>query len=643
MVRMSDSNANPTGYTISSDGNTITFTSSSSLAAYTANAANAASLDGKTIILSASNKNASDPENIYTLDDLLPSGTAFSKATSVVIEGYATLTDTWTHFVTSAKSYTSGITSITMEGNAALRVGASIPNTYTPNSNEGESSRTGLNHFETGTISYGSSVTADSPVFYEMTYTKENLTASTTRPSNTVTLNNIPIKGYIDTSNASNSYIPTGSAVQFRIVDADGKFYDDKALASEVKSGLSITSIGNGTSGNNGSGVSAIGSHDPNYRLALPTLGFDDNLFYVNTASGSGGVTNGENLIDNIIIHDTEPCFLKGSLLETPSGWIKVEDLSIGDMIFSYENGKKTVRAITWIGHSEIVNAQEESYPVKIARHALADNVPFADLYITPEHCLFLDGCFVPVRMLVNERSIVTQTDLHNFEIYHIELQNHSVINAQGVLTESFLDTRNHTFALKSTSNVEKLSTSHKEWNTDSAAPLNVKPDFVEPLYKMIEQRAVNLNMERVRTYHTLTQVTNLSFVNQSGLPILSRKKDGWFLLTLPAGTTKVSILSNATKPSDAIGPYWDDRRKMGVLVKNALHLRKTDHIKIDMNTQSYASQWYANTDSTYWTNGNSSLLLAPCEEQTILALEISGGGPYVISEDEVLDTIKVA
>ncbi|MCX5616265.1 Hint domain-containing protein [Bombella sp. TMW 2.2559] len=146
-------------------------------------------------------------------------------------------------------------------------------------------------------------------------------------------------------------------------------------------------------------------------------------------------------------------CFLAGSLIRTPSGYRKVEELKRGDVVITYDPVKNQTfpQVLTWAGRSRVwvrpsLPLDMAGYPVRIRKDALAKNVPSEDLLITAEHCLFLDGCFVPARMLVNGRSIHYETaDACQtvYDIFHVETENHSIIFANNAMTESYLDTGN--------------------------------------------------------------------------------------------------------------------------------------------------------------------------------------------------------
>ncbi|WP_238704132.1 Hint domain-containing protein, partial [Acetobacter sp. DmW_125133] len=102
-------------------------------------------------------------------------------------------------------------------------------------------------------------------------------------------------------------------------------------------------------------------------------------------------------------------CFLVGSMIRTPDGDVAVEDIQIGDEViaFDWRNNKNITRPVVWVGKTRAavrpeLSDDEAGWPVRILKGAIADGVPYKDMLITAEHCLFFKDSFVPVRMLVN-------------------------------------------------------------------------------------------------------------------------------------------------------------------------------------------------------------------------------------------------
>ena len=136
-------------------------------------------------------------------------------------------------------------------------------------------------------------------------------------------------------------------------------------------------------------------------------------------------------------------CFLKGTTIRTVSGDRKIEDLAIGDLLPTMFGG---LRPIQWIGRYPLKKSDpckpwvKDALPVRIARSALAPNVPHADLYVTGGHSLFLDGLLVPVGNLINGTSIRRdERDCDELEFFHIKLESHDVIYAEGAPVDTLL------------------------------------------------------------------------------------------------------------------------------------------------------------------------------------------------------------
>jgi hypothetical protein len=137
------------------------------------------------------------------------------------------------------------------------------------------------------------------------------------------------------------------------------------------------------------------------------------------------------------------PCFLKGTKISTPSGDRLVQELQIGDEVHTL-SGRKTIK---WIGYSKFTKEegrawQDNVMPVRVARFAIGDHTPHRDLYLSPLHCIFFNESLIPVMYLVNEASIAQgmPSGMSAIEYYHVELDTHEVIYAEGALVESFFD-----------------------------------------------------------------------------------------------------------------------------------------------------------------------------------------------------------
>lgn len=137
-------------------------------------------------------------------------------------------------------------------------------------------------------------------------------------------------------------------------------------------------------------------------------------------------------------------CFLPGTLIATPGGEVAVEALGTGDLVLTAEGRAVPVR---WIGRQTVATRfglGESRFPVRIAPGALGEGLPARALRVTADHALLLDGVLAHAGALVNGTTIrrMTPAELgERFTVFHIETAAHEVILAEGVPTETFLDT----------------------------------------------------------------------------------------------------------------------------------------------------------------------------------------------------------
>ena len=77
--------------------------------------------------------------------------------------------------------------------------------------------------------------------------------------------------------------------------------------------------------------------------------------------------------------------------------------------------------------------------PIRISPDAFGQGRPHRPVLLSPDHALFLEGALIPVKYLV-EGWIVTQLDVAEVEYFHLELDSHDVVLAEGLPAETYLD-----------------------------------------------------------------------------------------------------------------------------------------------------------------------------------------------------------
>ncbi|MCG4272777.1 Hint domain-containing protein [Acetobacter senegalensis] len=346
----------------------------------------------------------------------------------------------------------------------------------------------------------------------------------------------------------------------------------------------------------------------------------------------------------------TITCFLAGSMIRTTNGDVAVEDITIGDQVvaFDWKNNRNILRSVVWVGTARAVVQphladDEAGWPVRVLKDAIADGVPYKDMLITAEHCLFFEDRFVPVRMLVNGRTIFYDKSILSYDYYHVETELHSVITADGMLTESYLDTGNRS-SFRQDGKVATLRSTARSWQDDAGAPLCVDRSFVQPLFHVLEHREKSIAQalpapEKAALVHD----ADLRLITDKGATLRPvRHRDEQYSFMLPSGTQSVRILSRASRPADVIGPFVDDRRQMGVAVGEvSLVTAKgqqtvTTHLQEDKPDGWHADMGWA---GVAWTNGNALLPLGALQaegDMAILSLSIRAAGPYLPAEQDM-------
>jgi hypothetical protein len=136
-------------------------------------------------------------------------------------------------------------------------------------------------------------------------------------------------------------------------------------------------------------------------------------------------------------------CFCAGSRIATPGGEVPVERLAVGDTVLTASG---VARPVVWIGVGRVLAARgrrSAATPVIVRKGALARNTPHHDLRVTKGHAFWLDGALIPVEFLVNHRSILWDDRAQEVALYHVELDSHDVLLANGAPAESYRDDGN--------------------------------------------------------------------------------------------------------------------------------------------------------------------------------------------------------
>ena len=135
------------------------------------------------------------------------------------------------------------------------------------------------------------------------------------------------------------------------------------------------------------------------------------------------------------------PCFVAGTMIETSVGQRAVEDLEVGDLVVTKDNG---LQPLIWTGRRGVAG-QDDFAPIRFAPNAIGNQ---RELLVSPQHRILVSGWqaelfFGQDQVLVAAKHLINGDTIHQFPIrfvsyHHIMCDNHEVIFAEGVATETF-------------------------------------------------------------------------------------------------------------------------------------------------------------------------------------------------------------
>jgi phospholipase/lecithinase/hemolysin len=136
-------------------------------------------------------------------------------------------------------------------------------------------------------------------------------------------------------------------------------------------------------------------------------------------------------------------CFCAGTMIGTEAGPKPVEALQPGDFVVV----RGGLAQVGWIGRRHIPLAGMArsclARPVRIPAGSIDVGMPARDLLLSPEHAVFIDGVLVPARALCGCGGIAVDPAITEVSYYHIALDRHDIVLAEGLACESWLDTGN--------------------------------------------------------------------------------------------------------------------------------------------------------------------------------------------------------
>jgi Hint domain len=302
--------------------------------------------------------------------------------------------------------------------------------------------------------------------------------------------------------------------------------------------------------------------------------------------------------LDVLGFNTTSACYCRGTLILTDTGEVAVEDLAIGDRVVTLSGAARRVR---WLGHrgydGRFITGNREVLPICITADALADGVPTRDLWLSPEHSLYLDGVLVQAMHLVNGATIVQPDAVERVEYFHIELDTHDVIFAEGAPAETFIDCDNRLMFANAAEYAQiypedggrprwQFCLPRLEWGADELIEIRAA----------LLWRAESLGCD-------LDADPELNLVADGEIIRPSVVADDHYRFAVPAGCASVWLASRHTVPAESVAASQDHRR-LGVPVERILLSDGDLAIEVGHGHAQLRDGFHDNEATHRWTDG---------------------------------------
>jgi hypothetical protein len=358
--------------------------------------------------------------------------------------------------------------------------------------------------------------------------------------------------------------------------------------------------------------------------LTLTENGKNSTLNLSGNYTGDAFALSKDSGTGTLITEETPVCFLAGTLISTPAGEREVERLAVGDRVLTAAG---VSRPITWIGKGRILatrGRRDAATPVIVRKAALADNVPHNDLRVTKAHALCIDDVLIPVEFLINHRSILWDDQAQEVELYHIELETHDVLLANGAAAESYRDDGNRWLFQNG------YSGSHLS-PQPACRPVLTGGPTVDSIWRQLLERSGR------RGLPPLTDDPDL-YLAIDGRSIDAVVKDGQhYVFQLPNRPSHVRIVSRDAVPAE-LG-LSRDPRSLGVSLRRIAMRCRSKFVLIEASDRRLVEGFhdYEPAGNMRWTTGDALLpgQLFPAFNGAVeLVLQLSGSTSYPLFSD---------
>lgn len=314
------------------------------------------------------------------------------------------------------------------------------------------------------------------------------------------------------------------------------------------------------------------------------------------------------------------PCFVRGTWIATLDGWTPVDRLRPGDRVRTTSGHDAAIR---WIGR-HTVQVRDAGPPVCLRVGAIAPGIPCRDLWLSPDHGVFIDGGLIPVHRLVNGATIRYDHDWSEVTYFHFELDRHDIVLAEGAAAETYLDTGNRpVFDAEcgvrplrlAAPDADPLAATLHAYQNWGCAPLHLGGPAVATAHARLRRRAEDMGWR-------LTDDPSLSLTCDAyPTCAVAMTGAGEMSFRFPAEARHIRLRSRSFVPCeiDAENP---DGRRLGVAVMRAL----LDDAPLP--DAAFSAGFHAAEPHWRWTVGDAGLRLPRRSQPMRLHLRLMPTGP---------------
>ena len=243
----------------------------------------------------------------------------------------------------------------------------------------------------------------------------------------------------------------------------------------------------------------------------------------------------------------------------------------------------------------------------------------------------------VPIRQLANGASIRQEAGLSEVQYFHIELDRHDLLFADGLAAESYLDTGNR--GMFANADVPLVlhpgpgeAAAQQQREATSCLPLCCRPAQVEPLWLALAARAEALGFALPAVATTDDPALCVVAGGRRFTPTVH--DGGRYTFVLPALPGGARLQSRCAVPS-VLWPWSDDRRQLGVMVRRIVLRGREGLVEVATDDPSLADGWWAaeRDDVAIWRWTDGDAALPQIDGFAIVEVSVGGTLRYPLSQ----------